>query len=210
MRRGGSPFFEREAWHDIRERLLVVGGYCIKVQSDTGKVCIRLHRETVNRLKRFCLEWANRRDVRWWESWFWNMPLLPFAGVCDDVFSVLRFLNASRKDFRQPPVEWRRCVRKSSRRHRCSSMRRRSYLSCCAGTTAGSSVGVRWRSGSTLFVPGISSVRSRRTPKAREWDGPTFAPVFFSVTLPARPWFGEKVLPRGSDVSFRATRTAAP
>lgn len=110
--KGTSTFFEREAWADLRERSLAVGGYAISVHRESEKVSVRLHRETVNRLKRFCLEWATKRDVRWWEDWFWHLPLLPFAGVRDDVFSVLRFLNASRKDFRQPPVEWRRCVRK--------------------------------------------------------------------------------------------------
>ena len=110
--KGESPFFEREKWFDVRERNVSFGGYAIGVNRQSGKVCVRLHRETVNRLKRLCLEWATRRDVTEWEGWFWNLPFLPFEGVRDDVFSVVRFLNACRKDMRHPPVEWRRCVRK--------------------------------------------------------------------------------------------------
>lgn len=110
--KGKSLFLDREPWLDARENPIVVGGYSLTVNKGTGKVSVRLHREAQNRLKRFILEWSVRRSREWWEAWIRKFPFLPFAGVRDNLFVLIRFLNANRKSFRQLPVDWKRCVRK--------------------------------------------------------------------------------------------------
>lgn len=110
--KGDSPFFQREAWKDVRDNPICFGGYSVGVNRQSGKVSVRLHREAQNELKRFILEWACKRDLAWWEAWVKAFPFLPFAGVRDNLFALIRFLNENRKSFRLPPVEWRECVRK--------------------------------------------------------------------------------------------------
>jgi hypothetical protein len=110
--RGASPFFEREAWKDARENPICFGGYSISCGKTCGTVSVRLHREAQKRLKMFILRWGHKRRREWWEKWIWRFPFLPFAGVRDNVFALIRFLNANRKSFRQEPIEWKECVRK--------------------------------------------------------------------------------------------------
>jgi hypothetical protein len=114
--KGESPFFQREQWKDCREYPISFGGYSISCQKVTGKksgkVSVRLHREATRRLKKFILTWGYKRRREWWEKWIWRFPFLPFAGVRDNLFALIRFLNENRKSFRQDPVDWKICVRK--------------------------------------------------------------------------------------------------
>jgi hypothetical protein len=109
--RGESPFFQCEAWKDARTEPIKFGGYSIGV-TPTGKVSVRLHREAQKRFQKFLLIWGHKRPREWWEKWIWRFPFLPFAGVRDNLFALIRFLNANRKSFRQPPIDWKECVRK--------------------------------------------------------------------------------------------------
>lgn len=110
---GKHLFFERETGHkDARDCPISVGGYAISVNKQTGKVSVRVHREAQRRLKRYVMEWGHKRSREWWESWVRRFPFLPFAGVRDNLFAVIRLLNANRKSFKQAPVEWKECVRK--------------------------------------------------------------------------------------------------
>lgn len=108
---GRSPFFEREAWKDAREAPLHLAGYSVGVNRQSGKVSVRLHREAQRRLKREFTERA-AWSLDWWERWMRAFPFLPFAGVRDNQFALLRHLNQCRKDLRLPPLEWREVVRK--------------------------------------------------------------------------------------------------
>jgi hypothetical protein len=109
--KGQSPFFEREAWKDVREVPLHIAGYSLRVAKDTGKVSVRIHAEAQRKMRREMTEKA-AWDVRYWEERILNIPFLAFSGVRDNVFALVRHLNACRKSLRKPPVEWKRCVRK--------------------------------------------------------------------------------------------------
>lgn len=112
---GKGLFFEREKnIRDARSAPVGFGPYSIGVNRGTGKTTCHLHRNVLNRLKRFILEWATRREVSWWERWFHRWPFPAFKGVRDQLFTLLRFLNACRKDFRLPVVDWKACdIRKT-------------------------------------------------------------------------------------------------
>src|SRR5262245_2615543 len=64
--KGTSPFFQREAWKDVRDNPIHIAGYSIGVHRQTGKVCVRIHREAQRELKRQFTERASW-DLRWWE-----------------------------------------------------------------------------------------------------------------------------------------------
>lgn len=110
--KGESAFFQDEQWKDARDNPLVLFGYSISINRETGKVSVRLHRETQRRLKKFLMTWGNRRSREWWESWIRKFPFSSYAGVRDNLFALIRFLNDNRKSFKQLPIEWKRCVRK--------------------------------------------------------------------------------------------------
>ena len=110
--KGESAFFNDESWKDARDNPIVLFGYSLAVNKETGKVSVRLHRETQRRLKKFLLTWGNRRSREWWEAWVRKFPFSAYAGVRDNLFSLIRFLNDNRKSFKQLPIEWKRCVRK--------------------------------------------------------------------------------------------------
>jgi hypothetical protein len=111
--RGESAFFKDETgYKDARDYPIVLFGYSISINRETGKVSVRLHRETQRRLKKFLMTWGNRRSREWWEAWIRKFPFSSYAGVRDNLFSLIRFLNDNRKSFKQLPVEWKRCVRK--------------------------------------------------------------------------------------------------
>lgn len=110
--KGRSPFFEREAWFDVRDKALHVAGYALRADRQTGKVSVRLHKEAQRHLRRQFLERA-AWDVRWWEERIRAFPFLSFAGVRDGLFALIKDLNASRKLLRKPPIDWRRCVKKT-------------------------------------------------------------------------------------------------
>ncbi len=109
--KGKSAFFQREDWAKITDKPLHVAGYKLSVNGGTGKVSVRIHDEARRKLRREWMEDA-RGDLRWWEERIWNFEFLPFAGVRDGLFALIRDLNISRKHFRKPPIDWRRCVRK--------------------------------------------------------------------------------------------------
>ena len=109
--KGNSPFFQREAWKDARDNPITFGGYSISARRDDS-VSVRLHREATRRFKTFILRWGHKRSREWWERWIWRFPFLPFKGLRDDLFALIRFLNENRKSFRGEPVDWKVCVRK--------------------------------------------------------------------------------------------------
>jgi hypothetical protein len=111
--KGKSPFFQREAFDTVWRRRLVIGGYSLTANEKTGKVSVRLHLETQRRIKRYILEWAWKQSKAWWEEWLRDFPFLPFDGVRDDLFALIRFLNANRKSFRKEMVEWKGNVKKT-------------------------------------------------------------------------------------------------
>lgn len=108
--RGESPFFDKEGWSDCRENPICFGGYSIALRE--GKVSVRLHREAQRRLKKFILNWSNKRSREWWERWIWRFPFLAFRGVQDNVYSLVKMLNANRKSFRLEPVD-KGCIRRT-------------------------------------------------------------------------------------------------
>lgn len=109
--KGKSEFFTAESWKDVRDNPIHVAGYSLGVNRQTEKVSVRLHREAQRKLKRQFTERA-AWDLKWWEKSIRAFPFLPFAGVRDNLFTLLRHLNECRKLLRLPPVEWRDCVRK--------------------------------------------------------------------------------------------------
>lgn len=109
--RGKGPFFEREEFHDARDRPIVVGGYSVSVNRESGKVSVRVQREAFNKLRMLVMENA-RAPLADWERFFWRFEFQAYAGVRDQVFALLRLLNQCRKSFRLEPIDWRRCVRK--------------------------------------------------------------------------------------------------
>lgn len=109
--KGRSPFFEMEDWFDAREKRLCIGPYSIRVDKATGKVKVRLHKEAQRRLRKEWYEMA-RDDVRTWEDRIFNLDLLPFKGVQDNVYSLVKDLNIARKLLRKPPLDWSRCIRR--------------------------------------------------------------------------------------------------
>jgi hypothetical protein len=109
--RGRSPFFEREAFADARERPIHVAGYSLSVNRDTGKVSVRVHREAQRKIRQQFTERA-AWSLDWWERAIRDFPFAAYAGVRDQLFAELRHLNACRKNLRLPPIEWRNCVRK--------------------------------------------------------------------------------------------------
>lgn len=115
--RGRSPFFEREAFSDLRERALVVAGHSIRAWQDDDKrasVSVRLHREAIKALRREAESAAGAWTAREFEGWFWALGdrYLSFKGVQDDTFALLKYVNALRRERRRAPVEWKRCLRK--------------------------------------------------------------------------------------------------
>jgi hypothetical protein len=110
--KGENPFFSREPFRDIRTAPLVIAGHSIRVRRDTGKMCVRIHREAQRRLVRRLVENA-RLPLGELERMIWNLDLLPYKGVKAGVFAALRELNACRRAFRLLPVNWKKCVRKS-------------------------------------------------------------------------------------------------
>jgi hypothetical protein len=109
--KGRSPFFDREDWKDVRDNPIHVAGYSLSVNRQTGKVSARLHREAQRYLKREFTVLASS-DLRECEAKIKSFPFLPFAGVRDNLFSLIRHLNECRRLLRKAPVEWKRCVRK--------------------------------------------------------------------------------------------------
>ncbi len=114
--KGTSDYFAKEKWVDIREKPLCVGGYSLSVartgnKNTFGKVSVRLHRENQRRLKRFILRWAIRRDRVWWENFIRNLRYLPFRGVQDSVFALIKFLNVNRGSFRKDKIDYKICRR---------------------------------------------------------------------------------------------------
>lgn len=109
--KGNSPFFEQENFKKITKEPLHIAGYALKADDQTGKVSVRLHKEAQRQLRR---EWLDdvKQDARWWESKIREFPFLPFSGVRDGLFALIRDLNESRKLLRKPPIDWKRCVRK--------------------------------------------------------------------------------------------------
>ncbi len=109
--KGRSSFFNREAWKDIREAPLHLEGYSISVNRQTEKVSVRLHPEAQRRLKREFTELA-KETLSACETTVREFPFLPFAGVRDGLFSLIRHLNECRRLLKKAPVDWKRCVRK--------------------------------------------------------------------------------------------------
>lgn len=103
--RGRSPFFEREAFQDIRQAPLHVAGYSVGVNRESEKVSVRLHRECQRRLKREFTERA-AWDLRWWQRFLRSFPWLSFGGVQDNAHALVRHLNDCRKALRLPPVDF--------------------------------------------------------------------------------------------------------
>lgn len=96
--------------HDIRRQPLARGGYSIsyKEASQTGRghIAVRIHPDELRALKAYLLSISPHRSVTnlIWE--FKNMPFEPYAGVRQQLWSLLREVNASRKraNFEQVPA----------------------------------------------------------------------------------------------------------
>ena len=112
--KGAHRWFELEEWQDrrqkrehgrrirdIRRQPLVRGGYSISfkeaTQTGRGHVAVRIHPDEYRALKAYLLHLSPRRSV---ESLVWefrNLPFEPYAGVRQQVWSLLCEVNASRK-----------------------------------------------------------------------------------------------------------------
>lgn len=112
--KGESPFFTEEG--DVRnasDNPLVIAGYSISVNPQTFKVSVRIHREAMKELKRLVMEWGFKKDRAWWDNWFKRgLPFLPFKGVQDGAYALLRLLNENRKSFKQNTLDWKDCIRR--------------------------------------------------------------------------------------------------
>lgn len=104
---GKSDFFTRETGYRCSfDTPFTIAGYSISVNRETGKVRVALHREYQRRLKRFITTWGHRRSEAWWVAWFNRNYFLQYAGVRENLFSLIKLLNANRRDFKQGPVPW--------------------------------------------------------------------------------------------------------
>jgi hypothetical protein len=111
---GKGQFFQVEGEiKDAREVPFSYGGYSVSVNRESGKVSVRIHREAMKTLKSFVMEHGHKMPLDYWQSWIRNIPFLPFAGVRDGVFSLLKLLNKNRQSFKKAPLDWRDCVRKN-------------------------------------------------------------------------------------------------
>ncbi|TXH14239.1 MAG: hypothetical protein E6R03_09795 [Hyphomicrobiaceae bacterium] len=104
---GRGEFFTREMGYRCAFNTpFTVGGYSVSVSRDTGKVRVSLHREYQRRLKRFIMRWGTKRDASWWVKWFKGNQFSQYSGVRENLFSLIKLLNANRRDFRQDAVPW--------------------------------------------------------------------------------------------------------
>lgn len=104
---GRSEFFTRETGKRCSfDTPFTVAGYAVSVNRENGKVRVSLHREYQRRLKRFITTWGHRRGAEWWVQWFNRSYFFQYAGVRDNLFGMIKLLNANRRDFKLEPVPW--------------------------------------------------------------------------------------------------------
>ena len=103
---GRSDFFINEKHRCAFDTPFYLAGYAVSVNRETGKVRVSLHREYQRRLKRFITTWGNRRNAQWWVNWFNRNYFFQYRGVSDDLFSLIKILNANRRDFKLDPIPW--------------------------------------------------------------------------------------------------------
>lgn len=104
---GKSEFFTLETSKKCAfDTPFYLAGYAVSVNRETGKVTVSLHREYQRRLKRFITKWGHRRSAAWWVQWFNRSYFLHYRGVSDNLFALIKVLNANRRDFKLNPVPW--------------------------------------------------------------------------------------------------------
>lgn len=104
---GKSEFFTLETSKKCAfDTPFYLAGYAVSINRETGKVTVSLHREYQRRLKRFITTWGHRRNAQWWVNWFNCNYILHYNGVREDIFSLIKVLNANRRDFKLEPVPW--------------------------------------------------------------------------------------------------------
>lgn len=107
---GRSPFFQREAFKDLKSSRLHIAGYALGMTQD-GNVYVRLHKEAKRRLKKQFLERASW-SIDFWRRTLRNFPFSGWRGVHDDLFQLFKELNYARKLLRLQPLIWNDCIRK--------------------------------------------------------------------------------------------------
>lgn len=117
--REGSSFFKQEPnFYDIRTKPLVVGGYTMKRDKKTHRVLVRIHKNAYKELQ----EEIDKRysmSRHHWEFWFRTFPYIPFSGVIDDAFSLLKYLNDRRAAEGLKKINWKNSIRTTFRTQEC-------------------------------------------------------------------------------------------
>jgi hypothetical protein len=103
---GRSEFFTNEKPRCAFDTPFYLAGYAVSVNRETGKVTVSLHREYQRRLKRFIMTWGHRRPSAWWVNWFNKSYFFQYRGVRENLFSLIKVLNANRRDFKLEPIPW--------------------------------------------------------------------------------------------------------